>query len=340
MKQTIAVLGSGSWGTALAMVLQGNGHTVRLWGNSPGQIEEINQNHTNRHYLSDVLLDPSIKASTDLKETITGVDAILFVLPTKAMRSVAQQVAQVISGKPIIIHASKGLEQDSFKRISVILEEELSADSYEAIVVLSGPSHAEEVVRQDLTTITAASDNLQAAEYVQALFSNDFFRIYTNKDVVGVELGAALKNVIAVGAGALHGLGYGDNAKAALMTRGLSEISRLGVAFGADPLTFIGLSGVGDLIVTCTSTHSRNWRAGNQLGQGIPLDQVLENMGMVVEGVATAKAAYHLAQEKEIDMPITQTVYNVLYQGKDVKEEIKNLMNRERKAEASISEHL
>lgn len=338
-KQKIAVLGSGSWGTALASVLDENGHDVRLWGNVPAQIEEINKKHTNTHYLPEFKLPETIKAYLDLKEALDDVDAILFVLPTKAIRIVAKQVVENLTTKPMIIHASKGLEQASHKRISQILKEELPQDKIQDIVVLSGPSHAEEVVRRDITTITAACENLASAKYVQNLFSNGFFRIYTNQDVIGVELGAALKNVIAVGAGALHGLGYGDNAKAALMTRGLTEISRLGVAFGADPLTFIGLSGVGDLIVTCTSVHSRNWRCGNQLGQGKPIEEVLENMGMVVEGVATTKAAYELAKEKNIDMPITTAIYRVIYQDKNLKEEIDNLMKRERKSEASLKQH-
>ncbi|MGY3723903.1 glycerol 3-phosphate dehydrogenase (NAD(P)+) [Granulicatella balaenopterae] len=341
MKQKIAVLGSGSWGTALASVLDSNHHEARLWGNVPEQIEEINTKHTNKHYLPEFVLADSIKAYSDLEEVLCDVDAIVFVLPTKAIRVVAHQVSEVLdrtnpSKKPMIIHASKGLEQESHKRISVILAEELPSDQIQDVVVLSGPSHAEEVVKQDITTITAACSDLDSAKYVQNLFSNGFFRIYTNQDVIGVELGAALKNVIAVGAGALHGLGYGDNAKAALMTRGLTEISRLGVAFGADPLTFIGLSGVGDLIVTCTSVHSRNWRCGNQLGQGVPIEDVLENMGMVVEGVATTKAAYELAAQKGIDMPITTAIYRVIYQNEDLKTEISDLMKRERKSEASL----
>ncbi len=341
MKQKIAVLGSGSWGTALASVLTINGHEARLWGNDTKQIEEINTMHTNKHYLPDFVLEDSIKAYLDLKEVLQEVDAIVFVLPTKAIRVVACQVREILNQlnlakKPMIIHASKGLEQETHKRISVILQEELPQNEIEDIVVLSGPSHAEEVVKQDITTITAACSNIESAKYVQNLFCNGFFRVYTNQDVIGVELGAALKNVIAVGAGALHGLGYGDNAKAALMTRGLTEISRLGVAFGADPLTFIGLSGVGDLIVTCTSVHSRNWRCGNELGKGVPIEKVLENMGMVVEGVATTKAAYELAMQKDIDMPITTAIYRVIYQNEDLKIEISDLMKRERKSEASL----
>lgn len=339
MKQKIAILGAGSWGTALAMVLKDNGHDVCLWGNNASQIEEINTKHTNHQYLSEVILNEEIYATTDLEKALLGANAVLFVLPTKVIRLVAKQVAPLLEGNPVIIHASKGLEQESYLRISEILKQELHEEKYEDIVVLSGPSHAEEVAKKDLTTITAACTELSSAKVVQQLFSNSYFRVYTNTDVIGVELGAALKNVIAVGAGALHGLGYGDNAKAALMTRGLAEISRLGIAFGADPLTFIGLSGVGDLIVTCTSIHSRNWRAGDQLGQGKSLDDILANMGMVVEGVETCKATYQLAQEKGIEMPITNAVYNILYNEKNIKTEVLQLMERERKSEVSLKSH-
>lgn len=337
MKQKVAVLGAGSWGTALSMVLDENGHDVRLWGNDPKQIKEINEQHTNEHYLPGAKLSEAIVAYTDLKAAIKEADALLFVLPTKAIRVVAKEVAALLNGqtKPHLIHASKGLEQDTHKRISVIIQEEIPAEKYDSLVVLSGPSHAEEVAKKDITTITAASENEEDAGYVQKLFMNPYFRVYRNTDVIGVELGAALKNIIAVGAGALHGLGYGDNAKAALMTRGLAEISRLGTAFGADPMTFFGLSGVGDLIVTGTSRHSRNWRAGDLIGKGHDLDEVLNNMGMVVEGVATTKAAYELAQEKGIEMPITEAIYKVLYEKVDVKKAIEELMLREGKAEQS-----
>ncbi|MGB9343190.1 NAD(P)H-dependent glycerol-3-phosphate dehydrogenase [Trichococcus sp.] len=337
MKQKVAVLGAGSWGTALSMVLDENGHDVRLWGNDPKQIKEINEQHTNEHYLPGAKLSEAIVGYTDLKAAIKEADALLFVLPTKAIRVVAKEVASLLDGqtKPHLIHASKGLEQDTHKRISVIIQEEIPAEKYDSLVVLSGPSHAEEVAKKDITTITAASQDEEDAGYVQKLFMNPYFRVYRNTDVIGVELGAALKNIIAVGAGALHGLGYGDNAKAALMTRGLAEISRLGIAFGADPMTFFGLSGVGDLIVTGTSRHSRNWRAGDLIGKGHDLDEVLNNMGMVVEGVATTKAAYELAQEKGIEMPITEAIYKVLYEKVDVKKAIEELMLREGKAEQS-----
>lgn len=335
----IAVLGAGSWGTALAMVLSENGHHVNIWGNMPERIEEINQKHTNEHYLPGVKLSESIVGHTDLKEALKEVGFILLVVPTSAIRSVTKQINVLLDDKqkPIIIHASKGLEQVSHKRISVIIDEEMAAEKHSGIVVLSGPSHAEEVAKRDITTITAASATETASKEVQRIFSNNYFRVYTNSDVVGVELGAALKNIIAVGAGALVGLGYGDNAKAALITRGLAEISRLGTAFGADPLTFIGLSGVGDLIVTATSVHSRNWRAGNLIGKGLPLEEILENMGMVVEGVATTKAAYELAQEKGIDMPITAAIYRVLFENARVDEVVEELMLRDRKAEHSTA---
>ncbi|MGC6768585.1 NAD(P)H-dependent glycerol-3-phosphate dehydrogenase [Enterococcus sp. LJL51] len=333
MKQKIAVLGPGSWGTALAQVLAENGNEVRIWGNDEKQIEEINQFHTNKHYLPDLVIPDSIKGVKSLEECIADVDAVLFVVPTKAIRAVAKEFTKLAQNQPLIIHASKGLEQGSHKRISEVLMEEIPSNKRKGIVVLSGPSHAEEVAVHDITTITAASEVIEHAEYVQKLFMNSYFRIYTNEDVIGVETGAALKNIIALGAGAIHGLGFGDNAKAAIMTRGLAEISRLGVAMGANPLTFIGLSGVGDLIVTCTSIHSRNWRAGNLLGKGHSLDEILENMGMIVEGVSTTKAAYELAQQMNIDMPITEAIYQVLYEDKEVKQAAKDIMLRDGKTE-------
>lgn len=335
----IAVLGAGSWGTALAMVLDENGHQVKIWGNVPEQIKEINEKHTNEHYLPGLQLADSIVACGELEVALTDADFVLFVVPTKAIRPVAKQVNALLDGqhKPILVHASKGLEQVTHKRISTIIAEEVAAEKHSGIVVLSGPSHAEEVAKKDITTITAASASTAASGEVQKLFMNSYFRVYTNSDIIGVELGAALKNIIAVGAGALVGLGYGDNAKAALITRGLAEISRLGIAFGADPLTFIGLSGVGDLVVTATSVHSRNWRAGNLIGKGVPLEEVLGNMGMVVEGVETTKAAYELAQEKGIEMPITTAIYQVLFEGAKVDKVIEDLMLRDRKAEQSTA---
>lgn len=332
-RQSIAVLGPGSWGTALAQVLNDNGHEVRLWGNIPEQIDEINTYHTNSHYFKDVILDNTIIAYTDLEKALDNVDAILFVVPTKVTRIVAQQVAKTLKHKVTVMHASKGLEPGTHKRLSTILEEEIPDIYRSEIVVVSGPSHAEETIVRDITLITAASKELEAARYVQKLFSNHYFRLYTANDVIGVETAGALKNIIAVGAGAIHGLGFGDNAKAAIITRGLAEITRLGVKMGADPLTYSGLSGVGDLIVTGTSVHSRNWRAGHALGRGEQLADIEANMGMVIEGISTTKVAHELALELGVYMPITSAIYRVIYEKANIKDSILELMSNEFKAE-------
>ncbi len=337
----IAVLGSGSWGTALGQVLAENGHEVVLWGREDHIADEINQAHTNSHFLPGINLPATIVATTDLKAALDQAAVFLFVLPTKAIRSVARQVASYLSqsdAQPLLVHATKGLEQGTHLRVSQMIEAEISRQDYQDLVVLSGPSHAEEVARHDLTTVTAACPNLQAAEKVQALFKNHYFRIYTNTDVVGVEMGAALKNIIALGAGVLAGAGYGDNAKAALVTRGLAEISRMGIKLGADPLTFVGLSGVGDLVVTCTSPHSRNWQAGNLLAKGYSKEAIEEEIQMVVEGIATCQSAYELAKESGIEMPITEALYGLIYEGAQVKEGLLRLMTRDGKQEASLSQ--
>ncbi|AAT86360.1 glycerol-3-phosphate dehydrogenase [Streptococcus pyogenes JRS4] len=332
-KQKVAILGPGSWGTALSQVLNDNGHDVRLWGNIPDQIEEINTKHTNRHYFKDIVLDKNITATLDLGQALSDVDAVLFVVPTKVTRLVARQVAAILDHKVVVMHASKGLEPETHERLSTILEEVIPAHFRSEVVVVSGPSHAEETIVRDITLITAASKDIEAAKYVQSLFSNHYFRLYTNTDVIGVETAGALKNIIAVGAGALHGLGYGDNAKAAVITRGLAEITRLGVKLGADPLTYSGLSGVGDLIVTGTSVHSRNWRAGAALGRGEKLEDIERNMGMVIEGIATTKVAYEIAQDLGVYMPITTAIYKSIYEGADIKESILGMMSNEFRSE-------
>ena len=318
-----------------------NGHEVVLWGREDHIADEINQVHTNSHFLPGINLPTTIVATTDLKAALDQATVLLFVLPTKAIRSVARQVASYLSqsdAQPLLVHATKGLEQGTHLRVSQMIEEEIPRQDYQDLVVLSGPSHAEEVARHDLTTVTAACPNLQAAEKVQALFKNHYFRIYTNTDVVGVEMGAALKNIIALGAGVLAGAGYGDNAKAALVTRGLAEISRMGIKLGADPLTFVGLSGVGDLVVTCTSPHSRNWQAGNLLAKGYSKEAIEEEIQMVVEGIATCQSAYELAKESGIEMPITEALYGLIYEGAQVKEGLLRLMTRDGKQEASLSQ--
>lgn len=331
--ENVTVLGAGSWGTALAMVLAENGHNTLIWTYREEQAKEINERHTNEKYIPAIQLPESLKATSDLQQAAEHASIIVFAVPTKAIREVAGNLMQYLNKKVLFVHVSKGIEPDSLKRISEILEESLSPEVIEEIVVLSGPSHAEEVVLHHPTTITAACTNLRAAEKIQDLFMNQYFRVYTNNDVIGVEIGGALKNVIALAAGISDGLNYGDNAKAALITRGLAEISRLGVRMGGNPFTFAGLTGMGDLIVTCTSVHSRNWKAGNMLGKGMKLDEVLEQMGMVVEGVRTTKAAYQLAQTFDVPMPITTALYEVLFNDKNPKDAVDELMLRLKKRE-------
>lgn len=340
MKRRIGVLGAGSWGTALAMVLSDNDHDVRLWSRHEEQVEEINTEHTNQRYLKNIKLAIDIEATDDLEEIVKWSDTLLFVIPTKATRQVARQAATYIDKEIHVIHATKGLEQATYKRVSEILAEELPKEYVKGLSVLSGPSHAEEVAVGDLTAITSASLDEKAALDTQNLFMNRYFRVYTNDDVIGVELGGALKNIIALGVGLLSGLGYGDNAKAALLTRGLWEISRLGIEGGTDVQTFMGLSGVGDLVVTATSEHSRNYRAGYQLAQGKSLSEVEEDMGMVIEGVLTTKAAYEISQENGIEMPITRALHAVLYEDAEIGDAIENLMLREKKDEFDFSKYL
>lgn len=329
-KKKAAVLVAGSWGTALASVLADNGHEVWLWTRHPEQAEEINTLHTNSHFLKDTVLSKEIKATTSMEEAVTGADAVVMVSPSSGVRDVSSKLRAYLQNGTLLIHATKGFEAESLKRVTDVIAEELPDYDSDRIVVLSGPSHAEEVIVRCPTTIVVAAKQVEAAEAAQDLFMNSYFRVYTNPDVAGVEVSGALKNIIALGAGMSDGLSFGDNAKAALMTRGLAEITRLGIAMGANPLTFAGLAGFGDLVVTCTSRHSRNWRAGNMLGQGKPLEDVLEQMGMVVEGVKTTQAAYALSRKYNVRMPITEVLYQVLFEGKAPKQGVEDLMGRVR----------
>jgi glycerol-3-phosphate dehydrogenase (NAD(P)+) len=327
------VLGAGSWGTALSIVLAENGHNCLLWSHREDQATEINHHHSNEKYLPGTVLPSTLTATSSLKTAATHGKIIVMAVPTKGIREVCRDLKEWIQEPIIFIHVSKGIEPDSLKRISEVMREEIPAHLIEEIVVLSGPSHAEEVVLKHPTTVTAACEEIHYAEKVQDLFMNGNFRVYTNSDVIGVEIGGALKNIIALGAGISDGLGYGDNAKAALITRGLAEIARLGTKMGANPLTFSGLTGIGDLIVTCTSVHSRNWRAGNLLGKGMKLDEVLDQMGMVVEGVRTTKAAYQLSKFHDVPMPITSALYAVLFEQVNPKTAVDQLMDRVKKQE-------
>jgi glycerol-3-phosphate dehydrogenase (NAD(P)+) len=331
----VSVLVAGSWGTAIASVLAENKLDVTLWSRNEEQVAEINKDHRNHRFLGDMELSPLIHATTSMEQALHLVDAVFVVAPSSAMREVASQMRPFLSKDTLLIHATKGFEADSLKRMSTVLADELPDYDPASIVVLSGPSHAEEVIKQCPTTVVVASENITAAEAAQDLLINSYFRVYTNPDVIGVEVCGALKNIIALGAGLTDGLEFGDNAKAALLTRGLAEISRLGSAMGGNPLTFSGLAGIGDLVVTCTSKHSRNWRAGYLLAQGKSLSSVLKEMGMVVEGVKTTQAAYKLSRLYEASMPIADELYEVLFNGKEPKAAVEDLMGRGRKDEIS-----
>ncbi|CAM3571432.1 NAD(P)H-dependent glycerol-3-phosphate dehydrogenase [Marinicrinis lubricantis] len=322
-----AVLVAGSWGTALASVLADKQYDVCLWSRNEQQVKEINEQHTNQRYLPNATLSSLIRSTTSMEAAVVDAEIIVVVAPSHAMRDVMRQCAPYYREGTLIVHATKGFEPETLNRMSEIIREEIPS-SAKHLAVLSGPSHAEEVIQKLPTTVVVASHYKAAAEKAQDAFIHPYFRVYTNPDLVGVEVGGALKNIIALATGLANGLGLGDNAKAALITRGLAEIARLGTAMGSSPLTFSGLAGVGDLVVTCTSQHSRNWRAGYMLGQGAKLDEVLERMGMVVEGVKTTKAAHFLTRKYQVEMPITEQLYEVLFNGKDSKMAVEDLMVR------------
>lgn len=330
MNAKIGVLGGGSWGTALAILLAEKGYSVHMWLRNQEQLKEMEDKRINEKYLPNIVLPENLELTGDMGKAILGKDLILLSIPTHGVREVLGKSKEYIKPEQIIVNVAKGIENESLLRISQIVKEILPENKYG---FLSGPSHAEEVAKNMPTTVVSASRDKIVAEYVQDLFMTPKFRVYTNPDLIGVELGAALKNVIALGAGISDGLNYGDNTKAALMTRGMFEMARLGEAVGGKSSTFSGLSGMGDLIVTCTSMHSRNRRAGILIGQGKNIDEVVKEIGMVVEGIKTTKSVFQLAQNHNISMPITREIYNVLYEGKDVKESLKDLMIRDKKHE-------
>ena len=329
----IAVLGSGGWGTALALVLLENGHDVTLWSYTAEESAVLRETGENP-MLKGVPLPKELKLTSDL-ECVKGCGAVVLATPSFAVRTTARAAAPLLDPGAVLVSVSKGIEKDTSLTLTDAIEQEVG-DAH-AIVALSGPSHAEEVGRHIPTVVVSASKDRSAAERVQDLFMNERFRVYASDDVVGVELGAALKNVIALCAGISDGMGYGDNTKAALMTRGLTEIARLGVAMGGRRETFAGLSGVGDLIVTCTSMHSRNRRCGILIGKGTPTDLAVKEIGAVVEGYYAAANARTLAQKVGVEMPITEAAYQVLYEGKDPHGVILDLMTRERKHELEDS---
>lgn len=329
----IAVLGSGGWGTALALVLLENGHDVTLWSYTEEESNLLRQTGENP-MLKGVALPKELKLTSDLA-CVKGCGAVVLATPSFAVRTTARAAVPLLEPGAVLVSVSKGIEKDTSLTLTDAIEQEVG-DAH-PIVALSGPSHAEEVGRHIPTVVVSASKDRSAAEQVQDLFMNERFRVYASDDVVGVELGAALKNVIALCAGISDGMGYGDNTKAALMTRGLTEIARLGVAMGGRRETFAGLSGVGDLIVTCTSMHSRNRRCGILIGKGMPTEQAVKEIGAVVEGYYAAANARTLARKVGVEMPITEAAYQVLYEGKDPRQVIVDLMTRERKHELEDS---
>ncbi len=328
MSKIIGILGAGSWATAISVILAKKGYTVKMWSIQPEQVREISETRINKSYLPGVVIPPGVEALTDLEQTICGTEAVVFAVPSHAFRGVVRKAASYIPDHAIMVNVAKGIEEDSLCRLSQVFTQETAPEMSRRYVVLSGPSHAEEVGRLVPTAVVAASSNMESAEYVQDLFMCECFRVYTNPDVIGIELGGALKNIIALGTGIADGLGYGDNTKAALMTRGLAEMSRIGMALGASPLTFAGLAGVGDLIVTCTSMHSRNRRAGIAIGKGKTVDEALAEVKMVVEGVRTTRAARALAQNLGVEIPITEQIHQVLFEGLAPGIAVKKLMTR------------
>ena len=325
----IAVIGAGGWGTALAVMAHQYGNTVSLWSPFEEEVAAIRRHDEHKKLLPGVAVPPSIRLTTSIA-CAAGADLVIMAVPSFAIRSTAARLADVIRPAAIIANAGKGLEDATLKRFTQVIAEAAPAAR---VVALSGPSHAEEVARGVPTTVVSASEDLAAAERVQELLMNPSFRIYVNRDVTGVELGGALKNVVALAAGVVDGLDMGDNTKAALMTRGLAEMARLGVALGAQADTFAGLSGMGDLIVTCGSMHSRNRRAGILIGQGHTPEAAVKIVG-TVEGYLAARAAWQLAQQSGVEMPITEQCYRVCYEGQDPKEALRALMGRPKRQES------
>lgn len=329
----ITVLGAGSWGTTLALVLISNGHEVQLWTYKKEQAELMQEKRENPQFLPGIFLPPQLQIVTDIEAACSKREMIVAAVPAQFLRSVVERIAHLDLTQTIICNVAKGIENTTHMTMSEVLLDVLEHEKQDNIAILSGPSHAEEVSRQIPTAVVAASFREKTAKVVQEAFMTPYFRVYLNDDVRGVELGGALKNVIAVAAGISDGAGFGDNTKAAIMTRGIYEITRLGVKLGAKPRTFAGLSGVGDLIVTCMSRHSRNRYVGEQVGKGRKLEEVLKEMVMVAEGVATARSALELERKYRVELPIITEVHRVLFEGKDARQATRDLMTRDAKGE-------
>ncbi|MDF1563263.1 MAG: NAD(P)H-dependent glycerol-3-phosphate dehydrogenase [Deltaproteobacteria bacterium] len=329
----VSVLGGGSWGTALADVLARQGNEVSLWLRDTAVAQDINGKHENTRYLKGHVLPDTLTATTYLPSSLKDAEAVVVVIPTPSIREVLREHAHSIPTQVPIIAASKGIENGTLMTVAQILEDVLPEVYEPYLAFLSGPSFAKEVCAQQPTAVTIAASWHKVAERSQALFTAPYFRTYTSTDVLGVEVGGALKNVMAIGAGIADGLGFGHNTRAALITRGLAEISRVGTVMGANPLTFMGLAGMGDLVLTCTGGLSRNRTVGVELGKGKKLEQILEELGMVAEGVKTTASAHDLGKKLGVEMPITEAVYQVLYEGKSPKQAVVELMSRAPKSE-------
>lgn len=328
----ISVIGSGGWGIALTILLHKNGHDLTIWSFDKKEAEELKKTRQNKTKLPNILLPEDIKVTNDLKEAVDDKDILILAVPSKAIRSVSKSLKNTIKDNQIIVNVAKGLEEDTLETMTDIIEEELK-DKNPKVAVLSGPSHAEEVGKGIPTTCVVSAHNKELTLYLQNIFMNPSFRVYTSPDMLGIEIGGALKNVIALAAGIADGLNYGDNTKAALITRGIKEISTLGVAMGGEQSTFYGLTGLGDLIVTCASMHSRNRRAGILLGQGKTLDEAIKEVNMVVEGVYSAKSALMAAKKYNVEIPIIEQVNAVLFENKNAAEAVNELMIRDKKLE-------
>ena len=329
----ISVLGSGSWGLALALLLHNNGHEVLLWSARPENARKLREKRENPDRLPGVRLPDEIDVLTDMERALKDVDVTVLAVASPYIRSTAHKMAPFVCKDQKIVNVAKGIEEKTLKTLSEVIEEEIPQGN---VAVLSGPSHAEEVGRGLPTTCVISAHTQETAEYLQSVFMSPVFRVYTTPDILGVELGGALKNVIALAAGTADGLGYGDNTKAALITRGITEIGRLGKKMGAQMETFYGLSGIGDLIVTCASKHSRNRKAGYLIGQGYTMEEAMKEVQMVVEGVYSARAARELAEKYEVEMPIITEVNRVLFEGKSAAEAVMDLMLRDKKVETPM----
>lgn len=326
----VSVIGAGSWGTALSIVLANNGHEVTVWSILEEEVRMLASQHEHKEKLPGVKIPETIAYTTDMETAVRGKELLVLAVPSAFTRSTAHTMAPFVSEGQLIVEVAKGIEEDTLMIQSDIVEQEISQA---LVTVLSGPSHAEEVGRALPTTVVAGAKTKVAAERVQSYFMNEYFRVYTSPDMLGIELGASLKNVIALAAGMADGLGYGDNTKAALITRGIGEIGRLALAMGAKQETLSGLSGIGDLIVTCASRHSRNRKAGMLMGQGYTMEEAVAEVKMVVEGIYSAKAAKELGKQYCVDLPIIEEVNRVLFEGHSARDAVQELMLRDKKAE-------